>query len=168
MVWLDRAWWVYSRDRQWYTLSQNFPTLFDSDFSSHSGVAKHNRRCMQFADSASKFSCGLIFWNSKEWHVALYFGLDLIQNLCLDFYSDFWKDFLHLLFMIKRISISFSQIAEFIRDYMQQSIPSCCQQIWLRKLINMPFERVACRIHILHAIPIVLCNTAGKTIVKIF
>ncbi len=42
------------------------PPFANSNFSSPSGIAKQDRYCMQFADSAGKFACGAQFCTYKE------------------------------------------------------------------------------------------------------
>ncbi len=42
------------------------PPFANLNFNSSSGIAKHDRCCMQFADSAGKFACGAQFCTCKD------------------------------------------------------------------------------------------------------
>jgi hypothetical protein len=44
----------------------NLAAICKLNFSSPSGIAKHDRCCIQFADSADKFACGAQFCTCKE------------------------------------------------------------------------------------------------------
>jgi hypothetical protein len=64
VVWLDRPCQVY--DRGWLKDFLILPPCGNLNFSCPSGVAKHDRCCMQFADSAGKFAYGAQLCICKE------------------------------------------------------------------------------------------------------
>ncbi len=49
------------------------------NFSSPSGIAKHDRCCMQFADTAGKFACGAQFCTCKHLQPLLYSYLKVLN-----------------------------------------------------------------------------------------
>jgi hypothetical protein len=63
----------------------NLGPFANLNFSSPSGIAKHDRCCMQFADSAGKFACGAQFYTRKELQPLFYIYLkvssvSVVQN----------------------------------------------------------------------------------------
>jgi hypothetical protein len=52
--------------------------FFNSYFRSSSGFAKHDRRCTQFSDSASKFACGVQVCTCRGLHPLYYSYLKLL------------------------------------------------------------------------------------------
>jgi hypothetical protein len=50
------------------------PPFFGFNFSSPSGIAKHDPLCLQFADSACKFACGDQFCTFNEFRLFIFCG----------------------------------------------------------------------------------------------
>ncbi len=55
------------------------PPFANLNFSYPNGIAKHDRRCMQFADSAGKFACGAQFCTCKELQPLFYSNLKVLK-----------------------------------------------------------------------------------------
>jgi hypothetical protein len=59
----------------------NLAAICNLNFSAPNGIAKHDRRFMQFADSAGKFACGAQFYTRKELQPLFYSYLSYLKVL---------------------------------------------------------------------------------------
>jgi hypothetical protein len=70
------------KDRERKNEFLNSWTFFYFSFSSPSGIVKHDRRCMQFADSANKFACGARLCTRKEFQSSGDVWVEVLLWMC--------------------------------------------------------------------------------------